>query len=89
LPFTAPWLQLTYGLFYTRKKPLSRVAQLFMTQLRQVEAGLQAREQRALSRLEGGKKSRRRTTKVKPGSAGGAGSSTRSSSTGRRARSRR
>jgi LysR family nitrogen assimilation transcriptional regulator len=90
LPFTAPWLQLSYGLFYTRKKPLSRVAQLFMTQLRQVEVGLQAREQRALSRLEGGKKSRRRTAKGKPGSADGAsGTSTRTSSAGRRARPRR
>ncbi len=53
LPFTAPWLQLSYGLFYTRKRPLSRVAQLFMTQLRQVEVVLQAREQRALARLDG------------------------------------
>jgi LysR family nitrogen assimilation transcriptional regulator len=59
LPFTAPWLQLSYGLFYTRKRPLSRVAQLFMTQLRQVEVGLQAREQRALARLEGKKRTRR------------------------------
>ncbi|HEX9208751.1 MAG TPA: LysR family transcriptional regulator [Steroidobacteraceae bacterium] len=56
LPFTAPWLHLSYGLFYTRKRALSRVAQLFMTQLRQVEAGIQEREQRALSRLEGQKK---------------------------------
>ena len=59
LPFTAPWLQLSYGLFYTRKRPLSRVAQLFMTQLRQVEVVLQAREQRALARLDGKKRTRR------------------------------
>jgi DNA-binding transcriptional LysR family regulator len=65
LPFTAPWLQLSYGLFYTRKRPLSRVAQLFMTQLRQVEVGLQAREQRALARLEGKKRSRRTASKRK------------------------
>ena len=60
LPFTAPWLHLSYGLFYSRKRSLSRVAQLFMTQLRQVEAGIQAREQRVLSRLEGQKKRPRR-----------------------------
>ena len=60
LPFTAPWLHLSYGLFYSRKRSLSRVAQLFMTQLRQVEAGIQAREQRVLSRLEGHKKRPRR-----------------------------
>ena len=56
LPFTAPWLHLSYGLFYTRKRALSRVAQLFMTQLRRVEADIQAREQRALLRLEGTRK---------------------------------
>ncbi|MCX7054767.1 MAG: LysR family transcriptional regulator [Proteobacteria bacterium] len=80
LPFTAPWLQLSYGLFYTRKRPLSRVAQLFMTQLRQVEVVLQAREQRALARLEGAKRTRRSATKrkTKTGveSAGGGAKST-------------
>jgi len=68
LPFTTAWLHLSYGLFYTRKRALSRVAQLFMTQLRQVEAGIQEREQRALSRLEGQKKkprSRRATARRK------------------------
>jgi DNA-binding transcriptional LysR family regulator len=65
LPFTAPWLQLSYGLFYTRKRPLSRVAQLFMTQLRQVEVVLQAREQRALARLDGKKRARRSAAKRK------------------------
>jgi DNA-binding transcriptional LysR family regulator len=65
LPFTAPWLQLSYGLFYTRKRPLSRVAQLFMTQLRQAEVILQAREQRALARLEGRKRTRRSASKRK------------------------
>jgi DNA-binding transcriptional LysR family regulator len=53
LPFTAPWLHLSYGLFYSRKRALSRVAQLFMTQLRRVETEIQVREQRALARLEG------------------------------------
>jgi DNA-binding transcriptional LysR family regulator len=52
IPFTAPWLHLNYGLFYTRKRALSRVAQLFMTQLRQVETTIQEREQRALARLD-------------------------------------
>jgi LysR family nitrogen assimilation transcriptional regulator len=59
LPYTAPWLQLSYGLYYLRRKSLSRVAQLFMTQLRQVEVDLQAREQRALARLEGKPRKRR------------------------------
>jgi DNA-binding transcriptional LysR family regulator len=59
LPFAAPWLQLSYGVFYTRKRPLSRVAQLFMTQLRQVEVVVQAREQRTLARLDGKRRPRR------------------------------
>jgi DNA-binding transcriptional LysR family regulator len=90
LPFSAPWLQLSYGLFYPRKKPLSRVAQLFMTQLRQVEVGMQAREQRALARLEGGRKARRATPKRKAKSAGTAsGRPARTAPAGRRARSSR
>jgi DNA-binding transcriptional LysR family regulator len=60
LSFAAPWLHLSYGLFYTRRRSLSRVAQLFMTQLRQVEANIQAREQRALSRLQSGRKRTRK-----------------------------
>jgi len=59
LPFAAPWLQLSYGVFYTRKRPLSRVAQLFMTQLRQVEVLVQTSEQRALARLDGRGRPRR------------------------------
>lgn len=59
LPFGAPWMHLSYGLFYPRKRSLSRVAQLFVTQLRQVEAALQAREQRALVRLEERRRPRR------------------------------
>ena len=65
LPFTAPWMHLSYGLFYPRKRSLSRVAQLFVTQLRQVEAALQAREQRALVRLEGRRRPRRAAPRKK------------------------
>jgi DNA-binding transcriptional LysR family regulator len=59
LPYTAPWMHLSYGLFYPRKRSLSRVAQLFMTQLRRVETTIQARAQRALSRFETQGKPRR------------------------------
>jgi DNA-binding transcriptional LysR family regulator len=59
IPFSAPWLNLNYGLFYPRKRALPRVAQLFMTQLREVESAIQAREQRALSRLEVRRRPRR------------------------------
>jgi DNA-binding transcriptional LysR family regulator len=62
LPFTAPWLHLSYGLFYTRKRALSRVAQLFMTQLRRIEAEIQAREQRALLRLDGARRRGRKSS---------------------------
>ena len=58
--FDAPWMHLSYGLFYPRKRALSRVAQLFVTQLRQVEAALQEREQRALVRLDASKPGRRK-----------------------------
>jgi DNA-binding transcriptional LysR family regulator len=51
VPFDAPWMHLSYGLFYPRKRSLSRAAQLFVTQLRQVETEIQAREHRALSRM--------------------------------------
>jgi DNA-binding transcriptional LysR family regulator len=63
LPFTSRWLRLRNGVFYARKRQPSRVAQLFVTQLRQVEATLQVREQRALARLEDTK---RRTPRRKP-----------------------
>jgi hypothetical protein len=64
VPFDAPWLHLSYGLFYLRKKSLSRAAQLFVTQLRQVETALQVREQRAVGRmnLKGKGKSKARRT---------------------------
>lgn len=52
VPFDAPWLHLSYGLFYARKRSLSRAAQLFVTQLRQVETSLQMRGQRAVSRMD-------------------------------------
>jgi DNA-binding transcriptional LysR family regulator len=80
LSFTAPWLHLSYGLFYPRKRALSRVAQLFMTQLRRIEADIQAREQRALLRLEAprrrGRKTpaRRKASAVEPQQAGAAAS---------------
>lgn len=70
LPFAAPWLQTNYGVFHPRKRPLSRVAHVFVTQLRQVALMLQAREQRALARLEGIPRSRtvpsRRGAQAKP-----------------------
>jgi DNA-binding transcriptional LysR family regulator len=62
VPFDAPWLHMSYGLFYPRKRSLSRAAQLFVTQLRQVETALQVREQRAVARTNlkaRGKKSRK------------------------------
>ena len=52
VPFDAPWLHMSYGLFYLRKRSLSRAAQLFVTQLRQVETALQVREQRAVARTD-------------------------------------
>jgi hypothetical protein len=52
LPYTSRGLRLRNGVFYARKRQPSRVAQLFITQLKQVEATLQVREQRALARLE-------------------------------------
>ena len=66
VPFDAPWLHLSYGLFYPRKKSLSRAAQLFVTQLRQVETALQVREQRAVGRMNlKGKGKTRRTASRK------------------------
>jgi len=59
VPYDAPWLHLSYGLFYLRKQSLSRAAQLFVTQLRQVETGLQVREQRAVARLSPKPKARK------------------------------
>ena len=59
VPFDAPWLHLSYGLFYARKRSLSRAAQLFVTQLRQVETILQMREQRAVARLNVKRKPRK------------------------------
>jgi DNA-binding transcriptional LysR family regulator len=64
VPFDAPWLHQSYGLFYARKKSLSRAAQLFVTQLRQVETALQVREQRAVARLD--PKRRPRKGKTRP-----------------------
>ncbi len=63
IPFDAPWLHLSYGLFYPRKKSLSRAAQLFVTQLRQVETALQVREQRAVARMSPKRKTRKASAK--------------------------
>jgi DNA-binding transcriptional LysR family regulator len=61
VPFDAPWLHTSYGLFYPRKRSLSRAAQLFVTQLRQVETALQVREQRAVARTNLGSKAQARS----------------------------
>ncbi len=70
VPFDAPWLHMSYGLFYPRKKSLSRAAQLFVTQLRQVETTIQEREQRTLARMNSGSKSRKKTAKAKAAKSG-------------------
>jgi hypothetical protein len=72
VPFDAPWLHMSYGLFYPRKRSLSRAAQLFVTQLRQVETALQVREQRAVARmnLTGRSKGKARKSAAKTGRAG-------------------
>jgi len=56
-------LHMSYGLFYPRKRSLSRAAQLFVTQLRQVETALQVREQRAVARMNLTTKSKARARK--------------------------
>jgi DNA-binding transcriptional LysR family regulator len=70
IPFDAPWLHMSYGLFYPRKSTMSRAAQLFVTQLRQVEITIQAREQRALARMKPRRRPRRKSAKPKPKSTG-------------------
>jgi DNA-binding transcriptional LysR family regulator len=50
VPFEAPWLHLSYGVFHPRKRALSRAAQLFVAQLRQVDAAIQARSERTRAR---------------------------------------
>jgi DNA-binding transcriptional LysR family regulator len=69
VPFDAPWLHLSYGLFYPRKRSLSRAAQLFVTQLRQVETDIQTREHRALSRMNLKRRARKKNAKAQPSSA--------------------
>jgi DNA-binding transcriptional LysR family regulator len=63
IPFDAPWLHLSYGLFYPRKRSLSRAAQLFVTQLRQVETAIQEREHRAVSRMKLKRRPARKTSR--------------------------
>jgi hypothetical protein len=65
VPYDAAWLHLSYGLFYARKKSLSRAAQLFVTQLRQVETALQVREQRAVARMSPKGKARKTPAKAR------------------------
>jgi len=56
----APWLRANYGVFRSRKRALSRVAQLFVTQLRQVDAAIQMRAVRS------GRGASRRKAAAKP-----------------------
>lgn len=65
LRFDAPWLHLSYGLFYLRKHSLSRASQLFVTQLRQVETDIQEREQKALARMAPARRSSARRPAAK------------------------
>jgi len=67
VPFDAPWLHMSYGLFYARKRSLSRAAQLFVTQLRQVETILQMREQRAVARMKVKRRTRKASAKSRRG----------------------
>jgi DNA-binding transcriptional LysR family regulator len=62
LPYATPSLRLRVGVIQLRRRQASRVAQLFTTQLKQVEATLRAREQRALARLQESKRGARRRT---------------------------
>ncbi len=61
--YEAAWMHMSYGLFYPRKRSLSRAAQLFVTQLRQVETMIQEREQRALARMDIKRHSRKVATR--------------------------
>jgi hypothetical protein len=61
---------MSYGLFYPRKRSLSRAAQLFVTQLRQVETALQVREQRAVARMNLPHRTKSRTRKPAAKAAG-------------------
>lgn len=71
IPYDAPWMHMSYGLFYPRKRALSRAAQLFVTQLRQVETMIQEREQRALARMNIKRRSRKSVARPSARKAGG------------------
>jgi DNA-binding transcriptional LysR family regulator len=88
VPFDAPWLHMSYGLFYPRKRSLSRAAQLFVTQLRQVETGLQVRAQRAVARVDVKGKAKAKSRKA-PAATRRARAKTRAKTKGRRAPSRK
>jgi len=66
VPFDAPWLHLAYGVFHPRKRALSRAAQLFVAQLRQVDLAIQARDERSRARVSGKKASGSTTRTTRP-----------------------
>ncbi|MCJ7452763.1 MAG: LysR family transcriptional regulator [Steroidobacteraceae bacterium] len=84
VPFDAPWLHLSYGLFYPRKRTLSRAAQLFVTQLRQVETDIQTREHKALARMDVKKRPSRKTAKSRAASSPAAAKRRRTPQRGRK-----
>jgi DNA-binding transcriptional LysR family regulator len=62
--FEAPWFRASYGVFRARKRGLSRAAQLFVTQLRQVDVAIQARAARGAARRKTAKPRVRRRKEV-------------------------
>ncbi len=84
VPFDAPWLHMSYGLFYPRKRTLSRAAQLFVTQLRQVETDIQSREHKALARMEVKRRPARKTAKSRAAGSPTAAKRRRTTSRGRK-----
>jgi LysR family nitrogen assimilation transcriptional regulator len=84
VPFDAPWLHLSYGLFYPRKRTLSRAAQLFVTQLRQVETDIQTREHKALARMDLKRRPARKTAKSRATSSPGTAQRQRAQTRGRK-----
>lgn len=66
IPYDEPWMHMSYGLFYPRKRALSRAAQLFVAQLRQVETLIQEREQRALARISVERRGRTSVARTPP-----------------------
>lgn len=54
VPYGAPWLHYSFGIFRLRRRALSRASQLFVTQLRQVDSAIQARASRTVRRRKSG-----------------------------------